>query len=866
MLQYCSLSKPFLIDSYLSSVMSRQAPLRIKPPPAECAETREESDVKALRSKDDFPLTTGAVSVYNIDMGLISAFQPGPLKYSLSNYNPVLIPLYLQSADRPLCVCNDISWPIGRDDEALARQIIWDMIYGDTMFPAVGGDKRCQCYSGEGVGAWPREGDETCFYSDGQRKAQKEAFNKATVALGNSESDAWGGEGDIDGVAHSGFQRSIVGSLDDEESMNDCDSDSDLETAFDALDNPPEDDAFSEETMYDETYEGDDDSAADAVDGDDSCGNDDAVIEAESTSEGEIYVDEEESYATEQEKRLASLDKRMSELVALRDKLYRRKAELEEEEKQILLRRKENVRITLSSFLSRSAADSLERSEGADGTNKSDFNPETDGVINPLQPETASKTLKYLQHRTLPPGSSMRSFGLLHRCGRDVLGAVRAGYNSLFQIHLAPIISADFTDLKSDTATVKMSTPYRDITLALHYRMTSDVLKSSTHNDHSTHTSSSPGARIPFYIGGSPSSVSVRTSLANGQMTAAWKDIVEARKSADMLATCRKKEMMSSRKKSDFEWSSEGVDRNENMSYYEDGADSKDDAMPAVEKDVINIAIASDKYFVSSYFITSEASDEDDAVEEDAGVMWETLITPVSICDFFGTAKAVNKENEKDCEEDEKERTPEPPPILRPLHTMTSLLLSSFLIRNTQNKTNSLAAEVRSDITYLIRESLTTLPSLYTCSRNILTHYPSANAVERGRSQRLLSSIAALQRHLIYGRADLAHEHLMQAQYKWMTVSQHLLLIYACSNLRTINFLLMCAICILLLYGHHRHDCNGPLTSHSSHHHFHHSKAFPKGIPLPPVELVTHAPGTLHRCSSSPLHHPPIYPSSLSPI
>ena len=787
--------------------MSRQAPLRIKPPPTECAETREESDLKAPRSKDDFPLTTGAVAVYNIDMGLISAFQPGPFKYSLSNYNPVPISLYLQSSDRPLCVCSDISWPIGRDDEALARQIIWDMIYGDTMFPAGGGDNRCQCYSGEGIGIRPREGEDTCFHTDGQRKAQKEAFIKATVALGNSESDAWGGEGDIDGVAHSGFQRSIVGSLDDEESMSD--SDGDLETAFDALDSPPDDDAVSEETMYDETYEGDDDGAGDPIDGDDFFADDDAVIEAESTSEGEIYVDEEESYATEQEKRLASLDKRMSELVALRDKLYRRKAELEEEEKQILLRRKENVRITLSSFLSRSVADSLERCEGVDGACKSDLNTETDGVIHQLLPETASKTLKYLQHRTLPPGSSMRSFGLLHRCGRDVLGAVRAGYNSLFQIHLAPIISGDFTDLKSDTATVKMSTPYRDITLALHYRMTSDVLKSSTHNDYSTHTSPSPGARIPFYVGGSPSSVSVRTSLASGQLTAAWRDIVEARKSAELLATCRKKETMSSRKKSDFEWSSEGVDRNDGMSYYDDGADSKDDVIPAVEKDVINIAIASDKYFVSSYFTTSEFSNEDDSVEEDVGVMWETLITPVSICDFFGTAKTVNKEKEKDTEEEEKERTPDPPPILRPLHTMSSLLLSSFLIRNTQNKTNSLAAEVRSDIAYLIRETLMTLPSLYTCSRNILTHYPSANAVERGRSQRLLSSMAALQRQLIFGRADLAHEHLMQAQYQWMTVSQHLL-IYAllsqiCSTLRRLLHLAKnchlhsTAFCILLL-------------------------------------------------------------------
>ena len=736
-------------------------------------------------------MTTGTTSVYNIDIGVIAAHEPGAFKFSLSNYNPVPISLYLQSADRPMCVCSDISWPIGRDDEALAKQIIWDMIYGDTMFPAVAysGDKRCQCSAADRVGIWPeREGEDSCFHFEGQLKEHKEAFNKATVALGNSESDAWGCEGDIDGVAHSGFQRSIVGSLDDEEGMNDYDNDSDtdLEIAYNALDNPSEDDAFvAEETaIFIEHLADDDENSSDASG---SHVDDGALSKVEITVEGEAIVGEEVVYATEEERKLASLNKRMSELVALRDKLYIRKAELEEEKKKTLSRRIENVRIALTSYLD--SIDALqEKYDSSDAASKKDYIDGSDGAISHSQTEAASKTLKYLQHRTLPPGSTMRSFGLLHRCGRGSLGAARAGYNSLFQVHLAPFLIEAFTGLKWDTATVKMSTPYRDITLALHYCLTSDVLKSSTHSDFTSHED--PATNIPLYIGSSPSSATVTTSLANGELTKAWRNIVEERKSAAKLAASRKKEKMSNRKKSDFDWTSENGDRGESMSYSEDGSGSgfndKDDVTQVVEEDVISIAISSDKYFLSSYYINGDPSDngEGEGKGKGAGVKWRTLITPVSICDFFGTSKNTKddkdtvKEKDLDSEEEEDERegdkSPEPPPILRPHHTMTSLPLSRFQIPVTQNKTNTLAAEVRSEIAELIIETSVALPSLFTCTRNILTHYPSVSALEQARCDWMVAVASSIQAHLSYGRVERAHDLLLQAQHKWITVSMHI--------------------------------------------------------------------------------------------
>lgn len=740
-------------------------------------------------------MTTGTASVYNIDIGVIAAYEPGAFKFSLSNYNPVPISLYLQSANRPMCVCSDISWPIGRDDEALAKQIIWDMIYGDTMFPALAysEDKRCQCGAGDGIGVWPRgrEGEDSCFHSEVQLKEHKEAFNKATLALGNSESDAWGCEGDIDGVAHSGFQRSIVGSLDDEEGMNDYDNDSDtdLEIAFNALDNPSEDDAFvAEETaIFIENLEDDDEKSPDASG---SRVDDGAISKVETTAEGEAIVGEEEAYATEEERKLASLNKRMSELVALRDKLYIRKAELEEERKKTLSRRIENVRIALTSYLDRIDAEQ-DKHDAADAASKKDFIDGTDGAISQSQTEAASKTLKYLQHRTLPPGSTMRSFGLLHRCGRDALGAARAGYNSLFQVNLAPSLIEKFTGLKWDTATVKMSTPYRDITLALHFCLTSDVLKSSTHSDFTLHEETA--TNIPLYIGGSPSSATVTTSLTNGELTKAWRNIVEERKSAAKLAASRKKEKMSSRKKSDFDWTSEdGGSSGDNMSYSEDGSgsglDDKDDVTLVVEEDVINIAISSDKYFLSSYYINGDPSNgEGKGDGNGAGVKWRTLITPVSICDFFGTSKNTKedkdtvKEKDLDSEEEEDERegdkNPEPPPILRPHHTMTSLPLSRFQIPVTQNKTNTLAAEVRSEIADLIIETSVPLPSLFTCTRSILTHYPSVGALEQARCEWMVTVASSIQAHLSYGRVERAHDLLLQAQHKWITVSMHIPLI-----------------------------------------------------------------------------------------
>ena len=695
--------------------------------------------------------------MYKIDLGVISSAEPRFLKVAFSNYNPIKIPMYLKSSDRPVCVCGDSSWPVGRNDEERAREIVTDMLYGRTMLAVENEAERCFCHSG------------------------KEAV---------IDSHAFSSEDDSDGQC-THFE------LQDVEEETECeyiDGERQWIMGEEELDENYYDDLGQELDSSGMTSNQSEDTAVLSSEGDDAAQNDDRhddETDAESddlTTTGGIH---EERIDIDEEQRKLYLERdklklRLESLIRQRDSLLATKMKIEKEIEGSTAPKSKSKRNSLVSLF----GDFVDRSRDVYQGGEAPKSSQPMGG----QPESASnedrkiqlKKMQYLKHRSRPVGRPLRSLGLLYQCGKMAMGVAQAGYNTLLRIHLNSllILNANSTDsppnsgLLSDVATVKLSTPYRDITIALHYQMCQDKLKSVTYSDEMLHdettisgTQSSPS----FFIGGSPSSVTVITTLAAGPLLRYWSSEV----SAETLAPDPEPP------------ADEGDVEDEDD---EDPMDSCGITKPTPvkggysarsEKEAedrgasVKIIIESEKYFLKSFLVQNnmEHGDDNDSESERGirDVYWTTVITPLSVCNLFT--------------ESEPETDLNAP---YPSHAQSSIQLSKILHQSNEISITDSISRIKREISAKIADSWPLRPSLYTCSNTILSQLPTTNAVDKNHKDELQAQIRSFQSYLVSGYLVKAHIQLMQLQHKWM-------------------------------------------------------KMFPKGISLPPVELVTHAPGTLHR-------------------
>jgi hypothetical protein len=689
--------------------------------------------------------------VYKIDLGVISSAEPRFIKVAFSNYNPVKIPMYLKSSDRPVCVCGDSSWPVGRNDEERAREIVTDMLYGRTMLATENEAKRCFCHSG------------------------KEAV---------TESHDFSSDDDSDGQC-THFE------LQDVEEETECDS-IDREKQW-VMGEEEYDESYYDEAGQEQDSSGitgiqSEDTAVPISVGDDAIqsndqDDDETDVESEDlTTTGGIH--EERSEYEEEHRRLTlerdKLKLRLEILIRHRDHLLTSKMKIEKEIESTTAPKQKSKRNSLVSlfgdFVDRSR-DVYQVRDAPNGVFPA--GGQSDSAANKDR-KIQLKKMQYLKHRSRPVGRPLRSLGLLYQCGKMAIGVAQAGYNTLLRIHLNSLLSlsANNTDpppidgLLSDVATVKLSTPYRDITVALHYQMCQDKLKSVTYSDEMLHdetTVSGAQSSPSFFIGGSPSSVTVITTLAAGPLLRYWSSEVKAEKPdpeaeppADMGEYGGDREDRCGLTKPPL--ASQRYSATREREVEETGSSVK-------------IIIESEKYFLKSFLVQNnvEHGDENDPENGIHDVYWTTVITPLSVCNLFSDSEPVTDINAP-----------------YPSHAQSSILLSRIMHQGNENSITDSISRIKREISSKIAESWPLRPSLYTCSNTILSQLPTTNAVDKNHKDELQAQIRSFQSYLVSGYLVKAHSQLMQLQHKWM-------------------------------------------------------KMFPKGISLPPVELVTHAPGTLHR-------------------
>jgi len=82
--------------------------------------------------------------VYFIELGNISIHEPRTIKLSLSNENPVRIPIDIEFSSHSVCFCYESSWPIGLKDEEAATHHI-SATRGRSFEEARNQTPRCTC-------------------------------------------------------------------------------------------------------------------------------------------------------------------------------------------------------------------------------------------------------------------------------------------------------------------------------------------------------------------------------------------------------------------------------------------------------------------------------------------------------------------------------------------------------------------------------------------------------------------------------------------------------------------------------------------------------------------------------------------------
>ena len=390
---------------------------------------------------------------HHIFLGTISKKEPPPIRITLSNFNPIKMPIFLESSDTPVCLCLGMSYPIGRKDHLITKANIVDMLFYKTIIPPMDTDDSCSCHSG---------------------KMQNLKSNSKLNSNSKSNSKSKNGKDSIEDVDEKieklchYFPQKITKS---EKSLNvdDDDDDNDYRKGDDGDDNDDSDD----DDYYSDDDDNDDDDDDDEinVEGEDdfykslnSYSYDDMnqikLLELEKERKGrhqeESCQDGGNGFCSSNDAKRADLKKlriRLKKLILLRKKLIRRKKKAEEERRSV----KENENTSLIKVQNRI------------GESNGDEDKDNDQPISNLQ--IVNQNIKPLSQETIPKieiltkrnsdfdsqksskssqkkwtenlskisgrtGRPLRSLGLVYECGQRAIGVARAGYNSFFHINL----------------------------------------------------------------------------------------------------------------------------------------------------------------------------------------------------------------------------------------------------------------------------------------------------------------------------------------------------------------------------------------------------------------------------------------------
>ena len=480
---------------------------------------------------------------HDIFLGTLSKAEPGPLRITLSNFNPIKMPIYLESSDTPLCVCSDISWPIGRKDDFIAKGNIDDMTSLRTLFSHQDVLERCSCHRGDSVERKDSDTlskvEELCHYYPSEYTAPDEA-------------------NDIEVQKNYFNEHDIDDEIDDNGDDSDSDSDDDDEDSDDIDDDDNVDDNIDDFVDDDGDIDNDDDDYDDENDdyvGYDKSGNflkKHGIGEQKSFKSLEIFrhgdmsvrellklekekrrsndiapcgngIDNECKLTEMREEDLKKLKIKLKKLILMRKKLISRKKRVEAE-------RKKAEEMQMKSLSGIEERDEEEEEKEEDVTYDkllSNLKINTKNMKkSPLREKNSNKHVDKEEHhtstlknsrkkqlrnlddhltenltrissRTSRLGRPLRSLGLVYECGQRAIGAARAGYNSLFHITLdlndvpssssssASSSSLPSTSISPPTSTsVHLSTPFQSIILNLYYIPTKDKLSSYTiYND-----------------------------------------------------------------------------------------------------------------------------------------------------------------------------------------------------------------------------------------------------------------------------------------------------------------------------------------------------------------------------------------------
>ena len=394
---------------------------------------------------------------HHIFLGTISKKEPPPIKITLSNFNPIKMPIFLESSDTPVCVCSGMSYAIGREDYLITKANIVDMLFYDTLITPSDTDEKCSCHSGQmqksknpknpksSIKDVDNQIEKLCHYFPPKNtKFEKDLNNGNGGGINNDDSDD-----DNEYYSES-----------EPESESDSDSDDNDYHSGDDDNNEAEDDDDDDDEM---SMDGEDDfyKSLNSYSYDDM--NQIKLFELEKERKGRNQDnscnDSGNRFCSSNEAKRADLKKlkfRLKKLILLRKKLIRRKKRVEEERQSA----EENQNTTLIKIQNRIGGiyrdDVRDNSQSTSNLKierqnmklisqdidaKDEIFSGKNSVLDDQKSLKSSQkkwneNLSKMSGRTGRVGRPLRSLGLVYECGQRAIGVARAGYNSFFHINL----------------------------------------------------------------------------------------------------------------------------------------------------------------------------------------------------------------------------------------------------------------------------------------------------------------------------------------------------------------------------------------------------------------------------------------------
>lgn len=640
-------------------------------------------------------------SVLNIDLGVISSREPRPLKVSFSNYNSVDIPMFLSHASGAACVCRDVSWPLGRNDGDEARRIMTDMQYGQTLLAAEREQGRCFCHSGRDADGELEDAGMCTRYHSIEMSDKIDHVIPKPVPVNSSAIKKIDGE----------KERKVT-----------------ADTNIDAALNAMETELVKQGNWYAKNIFGKENNEPMLIS---------SIYEDLDAKEMKL-----EMLTTERDMLIREVD----ELILKRKILVAREQVVEENGK---------VKKVHNSAWSIASANEHHRSEYNEHYDNLDTSE--DSPMPHKEEYSAALTyqlekLRESQHASRPLGKPLSSFGLLYECGKISIGAARAGYNNLFRLHLnSPIQLQHSGDpLSLEVTTVQLATPHRNISLALHYRPSFEKITSRTYSDDVLHENiaiSEYESPPSFLIGGSPSSVTVISTLSEGPLLSSWIKLMELRNKEKEI----RRGIRGKREDMQYEEENQCGCVAREVAVEEDWGDFDNS-----EEHSITSTLDSDKYFLKSFLVqgNTDSDDDDDAEHGSQDLFWATVITPVSISNLFSDfdlrkAKILPSSD----------------------YARTTLSLDKVLSRDAGAKISDVIAAVNQEISAKMKESWPAHPSLFTWTYKTLSKYPTNSPAEKKHILDYMEALREFQRCFFSGYLPSAHEIFLILQSRWLRVS-----------------------------------------------------------------------------------------------